>query len=159
MIVVNTNSLISAFLLFAFGNNNTALYCTHWSVPLFVCLFAWCASSFPSYTMRHLVTFKSVASQTIRRGCKQIHSRCWMVARWRRRAGEDSARLRCKERVEDNRDQTEHSEQLPGVNYIMSLCDREASKRSCCACVCVCVRVACCHKEWMPRLWLKWNRG
>lgn len=28
-------------------------------------------------------------------------------------------------------DQTEHSEQLPGVNYIMSLCDREASKRSC----------------------------
>lgn len=79
----------------------------------------------------------------MRRKQAEATVQCWMVARWRRIAGEDSARLCCREFREGNRDQTEHPEQLPGVNYIMSR-DREASKRCCCA-VCrslyVCVGV------------------
>lgn len=157
--VVNSNSLICLFFSFAFGNNNTALYRIHCVGA--ICLFPWCAAGSPSNTMRHLVTFKLVTSQTVGKAPRDAsgrRSRCWTVARWRRRAGEDSAQLRCRERVgggADKRDQTEHSEQLPGVNYITSLCDTEASERSCWAmsvCVCVCCY---CMEEWMPRPCLK----
>lgn len=73
------------------------------------------------------------------------------VARWRRRAREDSARLSCTECEQSSRDQTEHSEQLQRVNYIMSLCDREASEQSgtCARCMCAIT------KHQVPRRWMK----
>lgn len=52
------------------------------------------------------------------------------MASWSRR---ELGRLPCREFREANRYQTEHLEQLPGVNYIMSLRDRKASKKGCCA--------------------------
>lgn len=52
------------------------------------------------------------------------------MASWSRR---EIGRLLCREFKEANRYQAEHLEQLPGVNYIMSLRDRKASKRGCCA--------------------------
>lgn len=60
------------------------------------------------------------------------------VARWRRRAGEDSARLNCTECEQSSRDLSEHSEQLLRLNYIMSLRDKEASEqsRTCVGCMC-----------------------
>lgn len=52
------------------------------------------------------------------------------MASWSRR---ELGRLPCREFREANRYQTEHLEQLPGVNYIMSLRDGKAPKRGCCA--------------------------
>lgn len=73
------------------------------------------------------------------------------VARWRRRAREDSARLSCTECEQSSRDQTEHSEQLQRVNYIMSLCDREASEQSATCARCMCAIT----KRQVPRRWMK----
>lgn len=53
------------------------------------------------------------------------------VARWRRRAEENSVGC-LAENLKRLTYQTKHLEQLPGVNYIMSLRDRKASKRGCC---------------------------
>lgn len=53
-----------------------------------------------------------------------------VVARWRRRAGEDFAGLNCTECEHSSRDLNKRSEQLHRVNYIMSLRDKEASEQS-----------------------------
>lgn len=62
------------------------------------------------------------------------------VARWRRRAGKNSARLNCKECEQSSRDLSEHSEQLHRVNYIMSLRDKESSEQSRTCVWCMCAR-------------------
>lgn len=108
-----------------------------------------CASSFPSNATRHLVTFKW--SRSIDRARRHASGDAAGVGRSLDGVAEPERTQLGRVAVNlwrDNRDQTEHSEQLPGVNYIMSLCDTEASERGCRA-TCVC----CCTEEWMPRLW------